>query len=198
MYRRDHLYFTFLFSLIFYTYSFYYFFPEIHNETLKLILFASLVFLTAQFSWLPDIDIRITRAVSDMCQQQDNIFDKIFCFFEKPILALLEHRTLTHSLLPLILVGSIWYIIEIMHLPTIPYYLLKVFTISIFFALIFHILGDMWTVSGVPLFWPLSKKKFRFFRFNSSRRVHVWFMRILYLFLFIVFLYFVLNKTNYF
>jgi inner membrane protein len=62
------------------------------------------------------------------------------------------HRSITHSLLALTTLG----IATASTLHFSPYLLL-----GNFIGYLSHLLGDMLTKSGIPLFWPIEKKRYR-------------------------------------
>mgnify|MGYP003576127162 FL=1 len=69
------------------------------------------------------------------------------------------HRGITHSVLGVGLLSASMSFIP--HLPTVCYW-------AVILGCVTHILGDMCTVSGVPLFWPLD----RCFRVGVMRTGH--------------------------
>ena len=70
-----------------------------------------------------------------------------------PLSAIFGHRGFTHSLLAAMLVGlSLW------HLPLNS----ASFWLPVCVGYLSHLLGDALSASGVPLFYPLSSKRFRF------------------------------------
>lgn len=64
----------------------------------------------------------------------------------------IKHRGITHTLLTSIVLTGITYLAT----QSLP------ITIGLFMGYVSHLMGDMMTVSGVPLLAPLSKKRFRF------------------------------------
>lgn len=99
----------------------------------------SFLFLTAFFAVLPDID-HIKSPIG-----------KIFYPFAKWLNIKYGHRTITHSL--------ICYLILFLLVAFIESIFSKDFTITLIFGFAYfsHLLFDMLTKAGVPLFWPLRK-----------------------------------------
>lgn len=71
------------------------------------------------------------------------------------------HRSITHSLLALITLG----IATVSYIHVQPYLLL-----GNFIGYISHLLGDMLTAQGIPLFWPLEKKRYRIMKLIKSQK----------------------------
>lgn len=96
---------------------------------------------TLAFSALPDID------------HTKSTLGKVFSFTQLPqyIDRNFGHRTITHSLLAYSLLGVFIYILESIlsenHIITLIYS----------FAYLSHLIFDMMTLSGVPLFFPFKK-----------------------------------------
>jgi inner membrane protein len=74
------------------------------------------------------------------------------------ISAVVGHRTLTHSVLGIGLL-----VIGLAFVPGIPAFCLA----AVVLGCLTHIIGDMITVSGVPLFWP-HKREFRIGRMRAG------------------------------
>ena len=91
-------------------------------------------------SFFPDID------------EPNSYIGKKLPFFSKLLRKIgLKHRTLTHSIFfPLILFLIIAFI------PDLDTFFVRGFIIGI----ILHIIGDTITVSGVPILYPISKKRY--------------------------------------
>lgn len=64
----------------------------------------------------------------------------------------LKHRGITHTLITSIVVSGITYLLTF----SFP------ISIGLLIGYVSHLIGDMFTVSGVPILAPFSKKKFRF------------------------------------
>jgi inner membrane protein len=187
--RGDHVFSTFLFSIIFYYYTVDYFFPSLKGTFYLYLIYFVLVLLTSHFSWLPDIDIRIILKIKKECKKR-GLLNKIKCFILYPVSKIFRHRTITHSLLFLsitffLFISGIGFIKD----NNIIFILYKILTISIFFGILFHIIEDMFTVRGVPLLYPFSMKSFRIFKFNSSNEIHNWAMRVIVILIFIFWIY---------
>lgn len=76
-----------------------------------------------------------------------------------PINKLFGHRGFTHSILSLTILGIV----------TAPWWLVNPLFFGGFLLGYFsHLLGDMCTISGVPLFYP-NKKRYRFFKMRFKR-----------------------------
>ena len=73
--------------------------------------------------------------------------------------SLFEHRGLTHSVLGVGVLSAGMAFIP--HLPAFCYW-------AVILGCVTHILGDMATVSGVPLFWPLDRR-FRYGRISTGQ-----------------------------
>ncbi|MCV2526163.1 MAG: metal-dependent hydrolase [Candidatus Lightella neohaematopini] len=87
---------------------------------------------------LPDID------------HPKSFIGKRFKWLSIPIYKLFGHRSLTHSLL-LIIIMMIYISISKINVPIDVIYAMVIGYIS-------HIIADMLTPAGIPLFWPYSKK----------------------------------------
>ena len=187
MQRKDHFISTFLFSLIIYkVYG-----STLFHRELTLIEILILSIATAYFSYLPDIDIKYTMKINRHCSKKRlNIFGRMRCFLlKKFILPLVKHRTYTHSLLILGLFICAQYLllhyIDSMFFESLLYYFFVIVDLGIFL----HIVEDMFTTRGVPLFYPILTRNFRFFSFNSSTAFGTWMIRITYTILFLVLFY---------
>jgi len=196
MHRIDHFFSTLLFSTIFYYYTFDYFF-NISGIYLKYLYFIVLVFLTAYFSFLPDIDIRYIKKVSSLCRKR-NILSIISCFILKPTTTVFKHRTITHSLLILPPISYLLYNFSLLFEKSFLFVFVKIFSLSVFFAILFHIIEDMFTTKGVPLFYPLSRKNFNIAKFNSNSLIGNIFIRIIYISIFLLWLYLEFYSDNFF
>lgn len=101
--------------------------------------------LVAVGSLLPDID------------HPKSAFGRAVPFFSYPISAVFGHRGITHSLLAIV-AGSI----------ALWYYDYKVwFVAPLVVGYMSHLAGDLFTNSGVPLFWP-NKDKVSYPVFNTG------------------------------
>jgi len=106
-------------------------------------------------SFFPDID------------EPNSYIGKKLSFLSKPLREIgLKHRTLTHSIFfPFILFLIIAFI------PDLDTFFIKGFIVGI----ILHIIGDAITISGVPIFYPISKKRYfllpSFLRFKVGSTV---------------------------
>ena len=91
-------------------------------------------------SLIPDIDepqSKLGSKVSGLSKTTKHIFG---------------HRTITHSLLGVLIFGLITnYLLK---LTDLPYFIVTFFVLGY----LSHLLGDMLTVSGIPIFYPLNKK----------------------------------------
>jgi len=136
MKKEDHFLLTFSISL--YIYFFIY-------QNLKYTFIAS--FLTAFFSWLPDLDIKITKKIEKIRKKRKITYFLMFPIFFM-IKRVLKHRGITHSIyLPIILI----------YLDLVTQdFLISFFLKILYFSIILHILEDSLTKSGVQLFFPLN------------------------------------------
>ena len=168
MKKVSHIIWTFSISLWIY----HLFFPEFN--TIENILIS---LITAIFSSLPDIDLKIV-----------NYFKKLnykTLFLSYPIYFLIKtifkHRTITHSFL----FSSIFYIgyyifsnilnntilnIQIFSLSINLSLFLAYLSFSIFLAITLHIFEDSLTVAGVEPLYPI-KIKIRFARFRTNSSI---------------------------
>ena len=174
MKRSDHAFSTALFSFPVYYYLINSYFPN-WSEYAKLLLLSYLVITTAYFSWLPDIDLKIQRKIHTLCKKKGFI-NRLKCFFTKPFLSIFKHRTYTHSLVVLAVFVALL-LFAYFSIPESLHVLFLLVFVPIVFGILFHILEDSFTVRGVPLFYPLSKKSYRLFRFNTNKTIDVWLMR---------------------
>lgn len=72
-----------------------------------------------------------------------------------------KHRGLMHTLIPPI---GIWLLMKY----TNPVQAIMLITKGLFLGYIVHLIGDLMTVSGCPLLWPIIKKPIRILRIDSS------------------------------
>ena len=101
---------------------------------------------------LPDYDIKIPVSVSTF------VFRTLFTWIPrwKKNAKSAGHRTYSHCLLAvLFLITSMMVTGYFAGYGGVVFFL----TFGILFGAIFHIIADMTTVSGIPLFWPHSKEK---------------------------------------
>ncbi|MEM4757743.1 MAG: metal-dependent hydrolase [Nanopusillaceae archaeon] len=118
----------------------------------------SLSIITAKFSTLPDMDYKISSWVS----KQISILErkKIYYFvipyylFLKFLAKMFKHRGITHSIYFVLLFLFLKFVFSNIF-----------FILALSFAL--HILEDIFTVSGVEIFYPLSNFKVRIPLFNN-------------------------------
>ena len=78
------------------------------------------------------------------------------------------HRTITHSALLSLLFLSMLIASSYMF-RDIPFYFYSNFTIGFSVGYLSHLLLDALTVEGIPLFYPFSKRKYRFMKFRTSK-----------------------------
>ena len=78
------------------------------------------------------------------------------------------HRTITHSVILSVLFLSILVASSYMY-KDIPFYFYSNFTIGFSVGYLSHLLLDALTVEGIPLFYPFSKRKYRFMKFRTSK-----------------------------
>jgi len=168
MIKVSHFIWTYALSLFIFYYVF--------NENLLATFLLS--FLTAAISWLPDIDIRVFKRISEFNKKTYYIF----YIFTLPFLLFFKHRTWTHAIyLPLfflylgefIYVGDLQLIFRILYL-----------------AFFLHILEDSFTVSGVKLFYPI-KFSFKLAKFNTNSNLHFHILNFMGIFIGVAFLFFV-------
>ena len=108
------------------------------------------------------------------------IFNKRFGL-SSLIKSIFGHRGLTHSILAMIVAFiPYFYLTDYSSLDTnsLLYLLCSQFLLGFGFGYIFHILGDLITVQGVPLFLPFSKVKIKIplFYVNSPTEKFVFFL----------------------
>ena len=106
---------------------------------------------TGQYEYYPIIFSVAASIIPDIDEPNSKIGSKV-TGISKTTKAIFGHRTITHSLLGvLIFAFGVNYIVDFFSLPDF---------ITTFFILgyLSHLLGDVLTISGVPLFYPLSKK----------------------------------------
>ena len=106
---------------------------------------------TGQHEYYPIIFSVAASIIPDIDEPNSKIGSKV-TGISKSTKAIFGHRTITHSLLGAIIFGLIVnYFVDFFSLPDF---------ITTFFILgyLSHLLGDIFTISGVPLFYPLSKK----------------------------------------
>ena len=128
-------------------------FPFLLSNNLNIVYNLPIAFYIGLIigSFFPDID------------EPNSYIGKKFYFLSKIFRKIgLKHRTLTHSIIfPFIL------FLIIVFIPDLDTFFVKGFIIGI----ILHIIGDAITISGVPIFYPISKK--RYFLFPSFLRFKV-------------------------
>jgi membrane-bound metal-dependent hydrolase YbcI (DUF457 family) len=168
MKRKNHFFLTFSLSLWLYFSIF----------KFDLIQTVFLSFFTAYLSWIPDIDIKVVKKLEKLKKR------RFLAFLLKPFIflfkKLLRHRGLTHS---------IWPILVLVFLDLkIKEYLISIFLKIIYFALIFHILEDSLTISGVNFLYPLNFR-LRLAKFRSNSNLHSLFFDIVSLFSILLFFY---------
>ncbi|UOR10364.1 metal-dependent hydrolase [Halobacillus amylolyticus] len=82
---------------------------------------------------------------------------KIFAILMLPLLIMVRtHRKMTHSLSFIVLLGVYSYLIG--YLVTVPSY----YFLGLMIGTLSHLLGDVVTSKGIPLFYPLTKRHYRF------------------------------------
>lgn len=151
MRRASHFLWSFGISLFLFFYVF----------SVNIIFTFLFSFLVGFFSFLPDIDIRITNRVDKF--NRDTFY--IFWIFNFWIKLFLKHRTITHSIwLPLFL----FYFGEFVFFENFVF--LNFFRVF-YLAFFLHIFEDCFTVSGVDLFYPI-KFNFRFGKFSTDSFLH--------------------------
>lgn len=98
--------------------------------------------ITAFFSFLPDVDIRIVNYLKKMNWKTLFLSYPLYLFVK----TFLKHRTITHSIwFALVFLGFYWYVGYL-------------FLFTFFLAIILHIFEDSLTISGVYPFFPLKLK----------------------------------------
>ncbi len=109
----------------------------------------AILFLSGIFgSLLPDIDHPQSKA------------GKLFLPISFIISKVFGHRTVTHSIIGIMILATGFYFLDAKYIATnMPWafvsgYSVSLITIGIAVGYASHILGDMLTESGVPLFWP--------------------------------------------
>jgi inner membrane protein len=137
---------------------------------------------------LPDIDIRIIKKINKLKKRKKLIYYLFFPFFWL-LRVIFKHRTITHSLwIPfLLLIVDIYQLINNQILVS----LIRV----IYLALILHILEDSLTKTGVDLFYPL-KVKLKVPIFSTSNEKDSIIIKIISLFLFLIFIFLVIGNSN--
>ncbi len=169
MKRRNHFFITFSLAL-----WLYYFILKFNLSQTFL-----LSFFTAYLSWLPDIDLKIIKKLEKFEKKKT-----LSAFLFKPFLFLLKkflkHRGITHSIWPILLL--IFLDLEVND------YLISIFLKIIYFALIFHVIEDSFTVSGVNFFYPLNFR-LKLAKFKSNSKTHIIFFDLLSFFLVVFFFY---------
>jgi len=93
-------------------------------------------------SLLPDID------------EPNSLIGRKLFFLSYPINIIFRHRMFTHSFLFVIILSFLLFILN-------HYYTNQIFYIGIVIGIVAHILGDMHTKGGCPVFLPFSHKRFR-------------------------------------
>ncbi len=138
-------------------------FTLLGGSVLESIVLASIV---ASLSTIPDYDWKIYSWANKkyLIFERNKILKVILFPYYLFILFLIKvfrHRTTTHSIffpMALMIVGRIVHIIGLSQL---------LFLSGI--ASLFHIVEDAFTVSGVPLFYPISKKNYKIPLVNTRR-----------------------------
>ncbi len=82
-----------------------------------------------------------------------------FRFISKPISFVFGHRGLTHSIIPLA-------VILFVYGQSAPYWLLW-----LCFGYAMHLVGDYLTDSGIPLCYPITKKRFKFLLVTKTNTI---------------------------
>ena len=170
MISRLHFSLSLVLSYLLFYYLFY--FDKISAAILSLIV--------AAFSSIPDFDWKIySWSNKQLVLLNKNKLLKLLLFPYYIFILLLNktfrHRTTTHSLfftLILVLLGYFFFPI---------FYLIAL-------ATLFHIIEDMLTVSGVPLFYPISKKTYKIPIINTRKHIReqkiaVYFLQFLFIIL---------------
>lgn len=130
----------------------------IFNYDFLFVLFGS--FLTGFFSFLPDLDIKIIKKLEKLNKNSFYLFYLLIW----PIKHFFRHRGITHSIwIPIIL----FYFAEFHFMNFVIIFVFR----FLYLSLILHILEDMFTVSGVDLFFPLNFRV-RFFKFSTNSDLH--------------------------
>jgi inner membrane protein len=100
------------------------------------------------------VDLFLFTVVSTLLPDIDHpksILGKMFYPISKALERNYGHRTITHSLLFLVVVSLISFSIEKHFFETSNY------SIALFFAIFSHLILDMVTIQGIPLFYPFAK-----------------------------------------
>jgi membrane-bound metal-dependent hydrolase YbcI (DUF457 family) len=175
--KEDH----FLATLAISPYIYYFFI----FKNLEYTILAS--FLTAFFSWIPDIDIKITKKIDKIKKRHKIIYFLLFPIFYL-LKKVLKHRGLTHSLyIPLILIYLDYLIKD---------FLLSFFIKILYFSVILHVLEDSITKSGVPIAYPL-RYKIRIPLFSTRSKKHSIIIKMCSIILIILFVLIINNKINF-
>ncbi len=106
---------------------------------------------TGQPEYYPIIFSIAGSLIPDIDEPNSKIGSKV-TGISKSTKAIFGHRTITHSLLGVIIFGLI--VNHFVDLFSLPDFITTYFILGY----LSHLLGDIFTISGVPLFYPLSKK----------------------------------------
>ncbi|MDA3855989.1 MAG: DUF2227 family putative metal-binding protein [Candidatus Woesearchaeota archaeon] len=129
------------------------------------VLFGS--FFVGFFSFLPDLDIKFIKKLDKF--NKENFY--FFSVFILPLKYIFRHRGITHSIwIPFILI----YFGEFIFINFFLVLIFRIFYLSFFL----HIFEDMFTVSGVELFYPFTFR-FRFFKFSTNSHFDFWFFNLI-------------------
>ncbi|HIQ50591.1 MAG TPA: hypothetical protein EYH54_01305 [Nautiliaceae bacterium] len=170
MKKEDHFLLTFSISL----YIYYFLFKD-----LKYLLIGSI--LTAFFSWLPDLDIKVLKKIEKIKKKKRIVYYLLFpCFYL--IKKLLKHRGLTHSIYFPIFLIYLDYITED--------FLVSFFLKTLYLSILLHILEDSLTKTGVSIVYPLNFK-FKIPIFSTNNNIHSFLIKIKAFLFIIIFLFFV-------
>lgn len=111
----------------------------IHNDHRMVFLF---LVGTALGSLLPDID------------EPHSFIGRKFLFLSYPINIVFRHRMFTHSMVFVVILALILALLN-------TFFYIPYFYMGIVFGVLAHIIGDMHTKGGCPIFLPISKKKIK-------------------------------------
>lgn len=170
MRKLNHISLTFAISL----WIFYYFF------NFKIIQTILLSTLTAFFSSLPDIDIKIIKKIKKL--ERKTLF--LICPLTYFLKVIFKHRNITHSIW---FFGIFFYISEFF----LKNKYLILFTKTIYLAIILHIIQDSFTKTGIKLFYPI-KFKLKLANFSTNKNSHFLFFQILAYIICLIFIFFIL------
>lgn len=99
---------------------------------------------------MPDIDMP-TSTIGKPLKPISKLINKLF-----------GHRTITHAafwIIPILLL-----ILKFQNETTVSYHLLCIFLEGYLCGFLSHLLGDMMTTGGIPLLYPLQRKRYKLFK----------------------------------